>query len=81
MATAKPLLRKIPTANSRHNILSARAGLLLDLRIQLAAEQNRDYREPDPGHEADDCPERAIGFVVTAEVRDIPREQDRSCKP
>jgi hypothetical protein len=27
-----------PTANSRHNILSARAGLPLDFRIQLAAE-------------------------------------------
>ena len=66
------MLRKRPTANSRHNILSARAGLPLDFRIQLAAEQNRDYREPDPGHEADDRPERAIGFVVAAEVRNIP---------
>lgn len=54
MTTAQSLLRKIWTANSRHNILSARAGLLLDFRIQLGSEQNRNYRQPDPGHEADD---------------------------
>jgi hypothetical protein len=55
--------------------------LLLDFRIQLAAEQNRNYRQPDPGHEADDRAERAIGLVVAAEVRDVPGEQDRNRDP
>ena len=46
--------------------------LMFHLRIELGAEQDDDDRDPDPGHEADDRAERAIGFVVAAETRHVP---------
>src|SRR5216684_935312 len=51
---------------------------MFHLCIELGAHQNDDDRDPDPGHEADDRAERAIGLVVAAETRDVPREQGRS---
>ena len=41
--------------------------LVLHLGIELRAEQNDHDRDPDPGHEADDRAERAIGLIVAAE--------------
>ena len=49
--------------------------LVLHFRVQLCAHQDDD--NPDPGHETDDRPERAVSFVIAAEIGDVPREQNR----
>jgi hypothetical protein len=55
--------------------------LVLHFRVQLCAHQDDDNRDPDPGHETDDRPERAVSFVIAAEIGDVPREQNRCSQP
>src|ERR1700738_3566195 len=52
--------------------------LVLDLPIQFRADQNYDGGNPQPHHQADCGPKRAIGRVVIGEVTQIPREQYRA---
>src|SRR5712672_874418 len=46
--------------------------LVLGFGVQLGPDQHHDDREPDPGHEADDRAERAVGFIETAEIGGVP---------
>ena len=54
---------------------------MLDLRIELAADENNHNREPQPSHEADDRADRAVGFVEIAKVRSVPGEKGGSSNP
>ena len=50
-------------------------GLVLDLGIELGADQHDDGREPQPNHETDDRAERAVGRIVVGEIGEVPGEQ------
>src|SRR5215469_5033878 len=54
---------------------------MLHLGVEFGADEDHRRREPDPDHESDDCPKRAIGLVIAAKVRGVPREQDRYRDP
>ena len=56
-------------------------GLVLDLGIELGADQDDTEREPHPHHQADRGAERAVGGVVVGEVCQIPGEQRGARKP
>jgi uncharacterized protein involved in outer membrane biogenesis len=55
--------------------------LMLDFRIEFAADQNDDDRQPHPHHKADNGAQRAIGFVEGAKICCIPGEEGRGGKP
>jgi hypothetical protein len=55
--------------------------LVLDLPIQFRADQNYNGGNPQPHHQADCGPKRAVGRVVIGEVTQIPREQYRADQP
>ena len=54
---------------------------MLDLGVELGAEQDDDCRDPHPHHHADGRAKRAIGRVVCAEIGDVPGEQRRADQP
>src|SRR5690606_4053776 len=51
--------------------------LAFHLGIQLRSYDHDRARDPDPGHEADDRAEGAVGLVVRAEIRHVPGEEHR----
>ena len=56
-------------------------GLMLNLGIELRAEQNHDRGNPHPHHHADAGAERAIRRVVMSKACEIPRQQRRAYQP
>src|SRR4029079_86737 len=54
---------------------------LLQLRVELRAEQDRDVGDPEPDEEGDHAAERAVGLVVGAEVTDVEGEGGRGDHP
>jgi hypothetical protein len=52
-------------------------GLMLDLGVELRAEQDHDHRDPHPHHHADSRAQRAIRGVIGSEIRYVPGEQRR----
>jgi len=56
-------------------------GLVFHLGIEFCPKQYRDRRYPEPCHEADNCPERAVGFIEVPKVGRVERKQRRRGKP
>ena len=56
-------------------------GLMFDLGVQLAAEQDHNGGDPHPHHHADGGAERAVGCVICAKIGDVPRKQNRAHQP
>jgi hypothetical protein len=48
---------------------------MLDLRIELGADDDDDRGDPEPGHEAEDGTERSVSGVIRSERRDVPGEK------
>src|SRR3954453_8748095 len=55
--------------------------LVLDFRVQFAAEQDHRYRQPDPQHEADHGAERAVGLVEGSEIGRVVGKGRRKYEP
>src|SRR5580704_18957121 len=78
---AVALLHSIAARRLRRDGWLAALGLVLHLRVEFRTEQDRNGRDPEPGHKADDRAQRTIGLVEGAEARRIPGEQRRGGKP
>jgi hypothetical protein len=50
------------------------SGLVLHLRVELAAEQDDQRRDPQPDHEANASTKGAVYLVVVVEGGDVPRD-------
>ncbi len=62
------------------DVLAVRRGVL-DFGVQLGPEDDREARQVQPRHQHDHRADRAIGFVVAAEVADIQLETERDEPP
>ena len=49
---------------------------MLDLGVELGAQEHQDRRNPQPDHQADDSAERTVGSVIVGKACEIPGEQE-----
>src|SRR4051812_41972942 len=73
----RPALAERPLGAGR----GVAGGLMLDLGIELGTDQDDDGGDPHPHHHAYGGAQRAISRIVVREVRQVPRQQGRACKP